>query len=181
MKALHSNILANSPIYSDVLNNYNRILQEEGHVNNKKFYEEFILPRLPNYHMQSWYKFLKRFRSDAGLEAAELVSHAPVHVTVEKSPETIAKEIEGEGKLKSTLVSNQDATARAVQKALNIANDRLEQIIANPELMTAKEAVDLLFKAMKAQDSRIHAVGKLREDNREQEKFDRAFDEANFQ
>jgi hypothetical protein len=34
---------------------------------------------------------------------------------------------------------------------------------------------------MKAQDSRIHALGKVREDKREQDKFDRAFSGAAYE
>lgn len=34
---------------------------------------------------------------------------------------------------------------------------------------------------MKAQDSRIHALGKVREDSREQVKFERAFNNAAFE
>lgn len=174
MKALATNKLANSPAYPKILNKYNEILQQEGKVNNKKFYEQYILPEIPSYHLQSWYAFLKRFKLEAGLVVAEVLpADVGPHAANEKAPAVEA--------LRTTLLTNSEATSKGIQMALNIATDRLQQIMENPQLMTAKEAIDLLFKAMKAQDSRIHAVGKIREDNREQEKMDRAFAGAQYE
>lgn len=171
MRALATNKLATSPAYPKILQQYNERLQRDGKVNNKKFFEEVIKPEIPSYSLQSWYFFLKRFKMQTGLVAAEVV---PSHGG------TLADAAESEGAVSRTLLSNQEATAQAIQRALNIGNDRLAQIMENPQLMTAKEAIDLIFKAMKAQDSRIHAIGKVREDNREQERFDRAFSGAAY-
>ena len=46
------------------------------------------------------------------------------------------------------------------------------------ETWEKKILADSLFKAMKAQDSRIHAIGKVRDDGREEEKLNRAFEDA---
>lgn len=169
MKAAASNRLVNSPCYAKIITRYNEELTAKGKVNNKKFYEEVILPELPGYHLQSWYMFLKRFKTEAGIIAAT------IH---EGSPASIDSSVGTD--LTKTILSNQDATARGIALALNIGTDRLQAIFDNPTQMTAKEAIDLLFKAMKAQDSRIHAVGKVREDNREEEKMNRAFDDAAY-
>ena len=48
------------------------------------------------------------------------------------------------------------------------------------ETWEKKILADSLFKAMKAQDSRIHAIGKVREDGREEEKLNRAFEDAAY-
>lgn len=145
---------------------YNEMLKRDGKVNNKKFYETVVLGEIPDYAMSNWYKFLNRFKTEAGIVAVS--PNAPM-----------IRGEDGEA-LAATMLSNQEATAKALSLALNIGMDRLKDILENPQLMTAKEAVDLVFKAMKAQDSRIHAIGKVREDNREEEKMDRAFSEGAY-
>ena len=164
MKAAVTNRLVNSPCYAKILTLYNEHLQRDGKVNNKQFYEKYVLPELPGYHLQSWYMFLKRFKTEAGIIAAQVHTGGIQDIDAEVSTN-----------LTKTMLSNQEATAKSLSLALNIGMDRLQAILENPQMMTAKEAVDLVFKAMKAQDSRIHAIGKVREDNREEEKMDRAF------
>jgi hypothetical protein len=171
MKALSTNTLVNHTAYPKILQMYNEELQTKGRVNNKKFYEEVVRKEIPSYSMGSWYFFLKRFKQRHGIVAVEKVVD---------SPNSLSEKKDGETAIVSTMLSNQEATAQAIQRALNIGNDRLKQIMENPSLMTAKEAIDLIFKAMKAQDSRIHAVGKVREDNREEEKMQRAFDNSAY-
>jgi hypothetical protein len=170
VKALKNNRIVASPAYSKIIMLYNEELKETGKVNNKKFFEKHVAPEIPNYSMQSWYQFLKRFKTEVGLIAAD-TKPASSPVETKNSPSA---------DLARTLLSNQQATASFIQSALNIGADRAKMILENPQLLTAKEALDLSIKAMKAQDSRIHAIGKLREDNREQERFDRTFSEAAY-
>lgn len=165
MKALSTNILANHPAAKKILEQYNTMLQEKGKVNNKKFYEEVIKPEIPGYSMGSWYFFLKRFKIQSGILPVETVAPGV-------GLNTNRPEVE---KIGATMLSNQEATNRLLQAALNISAERARMILANPALMSAKDAIELGLKAMKAQDSRIHAIGKVHEDGREQEKFDRAF------
>lgn len=161
MKVLSTNILANHPSFKKIIATYNNILKDEGKVNNKWFYETVILKEIPDYKMSNWYKFLNRFKTEAGI--------VPISPAVPIINDEETKE------LATTMLDNKTATSKGIALALNIATERLQQIMENPQLMTAKEAIDLLFKAMKAQDSRIHAIGKVREDNREEEKLSRAF------
>lgn len=162
-RVLSTNMLANSPHYETILNEYNKQYQIEGKVNNLKFYREVIVPLMPEYKMSNWYKFLRRFQTTAGLQQ------------IKKEPETtIVPSTPGE----MVMLDNHLATAKLVQSILNVSADRAAEIAKNPSLLSAKEAIELGLKVMKAQDSRIHAVGKLREDNRQQEKFDRAFSDA---
>ncbi len=183
LSALHTNRLVTHPAYAKILAQYNERLQTNGKVNNKKFYEEVIVPALPGYALQTWYSFLKRFVSPDGIIAAEVLNPRSIEASLlQPSPAVAGSGVvpttsqNAIGEVRKTIASNQDATARGIQLALNIGNDRLKEIIENPQLMSAKDAIDLLFKAMKAQDGRVRAIGKVREDNREQEKFDRAFD-----
>jgi len=179
LKALSTNTLVNHPSYGKILHAYNLELREKGKVNNLDFYRRVIVPEIPTYNQQSWYFFLKRFKIESGLLAVSPKTDDPVSIVdsnIKRTPTVIGTENE----LSVTMLSNKDATAQAIQKMLNIGNARLNEILANPQLMTAKEAIDLITKAMKAQDSRIHAIGKVREDNREEEKLNRAFDDASY-
>lgn len=175
IKALKTNRLVHHPAYPKILLQYNALLKNNGKVNDKKFYEEIVVKEIPGYHMQSWYQFLKRFKTSVGIVAADTTPVAPKPVAPGFTRTSMQEE------LSKTLMNNQVATSTGIQRALNIGSDRLQQIMDNPELMSAKDAIDLLFKAMKAQDSRIHAIGKVREDNREEEKLNRAFSDAAYE
>lgn len=162
--------MTSSPAYQRILHEYNNRLKTDGRVNNKKFYEEIVSPAISNYSLQAWYQFVNRFKSEAGLIVAEVVSH--------NNGLEIKKDADAE--VTKTLMTNQAATATLIQSTLNISADAARRILENPQLLTEKEKIEIGLKAMKAQDSRIHAIGKLREDNREQEKFDRAFSDSQF-
>lgn len=167
-KVQPNNRLVNSLAYPIILSQYNELLKTQGKVNNKKFYEEVITQSIPNYSAQAWYQFVKRFKTPVGLVAT----------TVSELPLNAAEEAKNE--VEVTMKTNQEATASLISRILNISDIAARKIIENPDLIPIEKQIELGLKGMKAQDSRIHAVGKLREDNREQEKFDRAFDAASF-
>ncbi len=174
LKALSTNRLATSPHYANILGEYNRQLKEKGKVSAAKFHREVIAPLIPDYKLASWYQFLARFKTTAGLAAAN-VAVVRGRVSAQGPQNELA-----ENNLEGTLMSNEMATQIGIQRALNIGADRLKEIMENPDQMTPKEAIDLLFKAMKAQDSRIGAIGKVREDNRQEEILHRAFKDAAY-
>jgi len=153
---------------------YNDRHARDGSVNAKKFYEEIIAPVMPEYKMGAWYNFLARFKTAAGL----VIQQAKIIEAHDANPGISAK-VE-ENKLSTALLSNEAATQLGIKTALNIGAKSLQDLMENLHLTPPKDRVDILFKAMKAQDSRIHAIGKIREDNREEEKFNRAFDGANY-
>lgn len=167
-RALPSNRLVNSAAYPIILSQYNDLLARQGKVNNKKFYEEIVKPAIPSYSMQAWYNFLKRFNTPSGLVATEVSTEA-------KEDKSLV-----EGETKVVMLTNQEATAKLIASILNISAEAALEIINDPTKLSPEKRMELGLKAMKAQDSRIHAVGKLREDNREQERFDRAFEGANY-
>lgn len=142
------------------------MLKRDGRVNNKNFYETIILAEIPDYKMSNWYKFLTRFKTEAGIVAV--------------SPQGPVMHGADGQELAATMRTNQVATIEVIQRFLNISADAAQKIMEDPSLLSIKERAELGLKAMKAQDSRIHAVGKLREDNREQERFDRAFGDAAY-
>lgn len=160
--------IAKHPRYAEILAVYTQeFAANGGKVNDKKFWETHIHPIAPDFKMISWYRFIRTFRRKSGMVASHAIE------TIAAGP--AAKE---EKKLESTMMTNDAATQLGIRAALNIGAKALESLLADPEAlmnMSVKERTELLFKAMKSQDSRIHAVGKLKEDGREQAKFDRAF------
>jgi hypothetical protein len=166
-KANCSNRLVTSPHYGRILREYREWLLRDGAVETKKFFEQVVFGLVPNYGLNAFYAFVKKFKTFDGLSQANTLA-------MDKPPaETPSVEID---KTRLAIASNQKATANLIQIALNISADRAKHILEHPELLSNKDALDLGIKAMKAQDSRIHAIGKIREDNREQEKFERAFE-----
>lgn len=170
-RAISTNKLATSKFYPNILAEYNRQIQLEGRVNAKQFHASVIAPLIPEYKLASWYAFLKKFKLMAN-NALSMAPAAAAMVTGTASEE--------EGDLQKTIMTNAEATNKGINAALNIGATRLQEILANPNLLSAKEAAELLIKAMKAQDSRIAAHGRIREDGREQAKFDRTFGDAAY-
>lgn len=173
MKVLSRNILATHPSYPKIIDRYNFELKEKGKVNAKKFYEEVILPEIPEYSLMSWYQFLRRLKTAYGVGPVEVVA----------SPKVASDVVSTEQGIATVLLTNDEATRKLVQASLNISAQAAQDIIDNPGSVNADtlKRLEIGFKAMKAQDSRIHALGKIREDKREQDRFDRAFQEASFQ
>ena len=170
---LSSNRVVYSPHYGKILSEYNaRLAASKKHkVNEKKFHEEVLQALIPNYSLAAWYQFVGRFKTTAGLVAQNamiLLGDKPIPGMEE-------------GKILDSLMSNEVATQVGIQRALNIGAKMLSKVNKSPELIPLKDAVELLFKAMKAQDSRIAALGKVRADNRETLKFERAFGQAAYE
>lgn len=169
-KPLSLNKLASSPHYDQILSEYNIRLEKDGKVNNKKFYEEVVSGLVPGYSMRGWYAYIKRYTLTAK-KAAE----AAKNITFGIPPAIVSEE-----KLEKTMLSNQQATQAGIQAALNLGGQALLELLQNPQLLTPEKRADIMFKAMRAQDSRITAIKSIREDDREQKKFDRAFDNAAY-
>jgi hypothetical protein len=169
-KVTPKNRLVNSPAYPKILYSYNERMKEKGKVNDKLFYEEVVSNEVANYSLQAWYQFLHRFKTEKGL--IELRCAGPKDVLDNTG--------DAETALVTTMLSNQEATASLIQTALNISATAAKKIAEDPSLLTEKERLEIGLKAMKAQDSRIHAIKSIREDGREAAKFDRAFDNAAY-
>lgn len=171
-RALSNNTLATSKFYGQILHEYNLRFIRDGVVNGRRFFFEVIAPLLPEYKMQSWYQFLRRFKTANGLAAAQ-VGVAPIMGLQEKRAE--------ENDFQKNLVASEVATHKGINLALNLGMQRLMKLVEDPDevaKMSGKDVIDLLFKAMKAQDSRIHAIGKIKEDDREEKKFNRVFNQG---
>jgi hypothetical protein len=173
LKARKSNKLVTSPHYAIILKEYNEIYKERGKVNDIKFWRENIHPRIPEYKLMSWYQFLARFKTATSLVAAIVKDHnAPPEVKPSVDIE--------EAKLEDSLMAGELATNLGIQKALNIGAEAFDMLINHPEMLTPEKRAEYLFKAMKAQDSRITAIRNVRQDTREEAKFQRAFNNAAY-
>ena len=177
VRILSTNKLATHPKFQAILTEFNSRLQAspKRRVNATRFFHEVIAPEIPDYSITAWREFLRRFKTTAGLADAILVR--PNITTVPGTP--------AENDLIASLLTNQEATQRGIAHALNLGakyfQDLMKKYTENPSTLTTSEnkvLAEALFKAMKSQDSRIHALGKIREDTREQEKFDRAFSDV---
>lgn len=164
------NKLVGSKHYGTILREYNKQYSETGRVQGRNFYNEVITPLLPDYSLSAWYQFIRKFKNEAGLE---VINKFPSQDLVPGDPS-----IE-EGKFKT----NQDAISSGISDALTLGatfyNALLKKYNESPASLEAWERkilADSLFKAMKAQDSRIHAIGKIKESNREEEKMDHLFE-----
>lgn len=161
-------VIARHPQYAFIISKYREsFIANGGKVNEKLFWETYIRPVVANYGLTAWYQFIQKFRKQTGLIAAQVSAANQV------GPKTAE-----EGKLVTAMMTNEAATQLGINSALTLGAKALEALLSDSEAlakMSPKERADMLFKAMKAQDSRIHAIGKLKEDNREEKKFNRVF------
>lgn len=164
-----NNRLTTSLFYGEILKEFNVWFARDGKVNNKKFYREIVVPRVPKYSYEAFRQFIKKFETSAGLEVAFL---GQLHKDTLPSLE--------ENKVILNLRDSAVATREGIARALNIGVDALNEIIEHPEILSPKDRAELLFKAMKAQDSRIGATAKIRADVREQAKFNKTFSRAAY-
>ena len=171
----HSKIIT-SPHYGEILKEYNKVYARDGKVNNLKFYREVISRLVPEYKQRAWYDFVNKFKSVAGL-MANGTGETELVVPGEQERELIFN-----------FAADKIATSQGINKALNFGTVAIEKLVEkfsqNPESLTTRELLkmsDFLFKAMKAQDSRIHALGKVNEEKREDMKMQRAFDNAFYE
>jgi len=172
LKTLSTNQLTSHPSFPKILAAYNEQLKEKGKVSGLKFYKEVVLAEIPGYDQSSWYYFLKRFKTSTGI--------LPMAVGATRSNLAVSPVAEGMQELQKTLLSNSEATQRAIATSLNISVEALQEIAENPQLLSAEKRAELYLKVMKAQDSRVKAIGTIRADNRDQERFDRAMDSSAY-
>lgn len=169
-KILSTNRLVTSEHYPEIIRQYNEWFRNGGgKVNNSKFYREVVKPLLPEYKQISFYQFINKFKTRNGLIAAKvgynIVNNNIVNPLSEGSISN-DKLAEVESGVAGEMLSVQEATDKGIALMMNISVSRLQEIMDNPELLTAKEAAKLLSLAMKAQDSRINALSKLSEEGR---------------
>ena len=168
-----NNKIARSKFYPEILQEYNTRFSRDGKVNKKRFFMEVVQPRI-KISYQAFTTFIAKFETEAGLQAVAILDR--VNAANGTPISAAATEVNAIKILKDSAV----ATREGIARALNIGVDALQEIIDHPDLLSAKDRADILFKAMKAQDSRIGATAKVRADVREQVKFNKTFSRAAF-
>lgn len=185
-KTTFRNSLAISPHHDAIMEKYYELKRQHGNVNLVTFHNECVAPYVENFPYESFRRYIRRLEKIAAEKAQEVDSE-------EELPPEIAKDLPRDQqlvavmptkddleKLKENILNMSDATRESLAIALNIGLSTLTDIATGKVQMSAKDRVDLLFKAMKAQDSRVATAAKLRKDNREQAAFEREFGEAAY-
>lgn len=171
--ALNTNRLVTSPQYPKILEIYNSRLREQGlKMSDRKFYLEVVAPLLPGYSISAWYQFLQRFKTDKGLTEIAVIGRP-------KPPAQSDARI-AEGEVAQTMLTNQQATTQMIANILNISAAAAKEIMEDPTKISPEKRVELGLKMMKAQDSRVKAIGAMRADNREQERFEQSMNSAAY-
>lgn len=158
------NALVRSPFYDQIIGKFNEIVTKEGKVNKTKFFNEHVAQLIPGYSKDSFYYFLKKFQK----------------TSTSVLPGTSALTPPNETRLMENLRDSAEATRLGIAAAINIGTDALEEILNNPQKASVLQRVELLFKAMNAQNNRINALATLRQEKREHAKFQKTFNEAAY-
>lgn len=161
--------LSSHPSYGGIMAAYNDILKRDGKVNNSDFYVQWVAPNIRNYTYSSFCRFILRFKRQADALAPQIVER--MNLTDAKAP--VAE-------LKNTLVDNATATQRGIAQALNMGMKAIEDIASGNTPISVEKRAAFLFKAMNAQNQRIHAMATIRKDNREEKQFQQSFNDAAY-
>lgn len=165
---LTTNPIVTHPSYAEILHDYNEILRTGKKVSQLKFHREVVSVKIPTCSYRSWHYFIKKLENPHALPAV---------------PETIVAANVERTELSNILLSNQQATEQGLQAALNIGSIALRDLFNDPialARMPKEKLADLMFKAMKAQDSRVHAIGRMKDDRRAEEKFNRLLNNGTY-
>lgn len=151
------------PQRQEIIDKFNEEVAKNGGVNKTEFYNTHIAPILPDFKKEAWFKTIR------ALERNKKVDLPP------EKPKTEIVFTPG-----SALVAPAESTREGIKVALNIGREALEQIRENPHLVPPYTRAKLLFDAMNAQNNRINAIAAIRQDRREEAKFQKTFDAATY-
>lgn len=170
----YSNAFTQSPLHNSIMERYHTLAMQ-GEVSLVDFHAENIAPVLPEYKYESFRTYIRKLEEDMKAMSIGLPNGASNKLGA-PLPESVAIQ-----RLKDLVVSSSRSTREGIALALGIGLETLQKIALGQIEMSAKERAELLFKAMKAQDSRIAATRMIRQDNREQAVFESVFSEAAYQ
>lgn len=148
---------------------YYDMKRANGKVDLVAFHAEKVVPLLPDFKYESFRQYIRKIEDPQFNPTVTGPDGLPVPAS-----DTVFR-------LQNLIRKSSQSTREGIALALGIGLETLEGIAAGTVLMSAKERTDLLFKAMKAQDSRIAATRMIRQDNREQAIFENVFSDAAYQ
>lgn len=182
-KIRRDNVIGSSPYYGEIMKTYNERMQSEGYVNKREFFLEVVKPKV-NCSERTWYGFIKNLELTAGVmdtvRQKKQESDTPQILlpAEEIGPNEIAST---QQQIVTRMADNATATRNLISRMLNIGADAAQELINNPEKLSAEKRVDIALKAMRAQDSRIFAVAAVKKDRREEKAFQTSFNDAAYQ
>jgi len=173
-----TNKLTSSPHFPRIISEYQMILARDGRVNAGKFYFDQVKPFIEEYSCASFYAFIRKFKKVPNRTG--MIAGAPINSYTPVSAENPSAGTEALLNLQKTFTTNQEATAAIVAAALKISADALIKVLDNPESLSLKDRIALGATIMKSQDSRVRAIATVKQDKREQDKAERAFQNAAY-
>lgn len=173
-----TNKLTSSPHFPEIINKYQALLARDGRVNSGKFYLEHVKPFIPNYSVNSFYQFIRKFKTVPNRTG--MIAGNPIEKYTPVSSENPSAGTEALTNLQHTFTTNQEATAAIVAAALQISADALVKVLNDPNSLSLKDRIALGATIMKSQDSRVRAIATMKQDKREQDKAERAFQNAAY-
>lgn len=164
-----SNALVKSEYHDTIMGAFYEQKKANGKVALVDFHAEHVLPLLPDFKYESFRKYIQKLE-DTGLQPMVTGPDG----SIVPASDTVYR-------LQNLIKKSSQSTREGIALALGIGLETLEGVASGTVLMSAKERAELLFKAMKAQDSRIAATRMIRQDNREQVAFESVFSDAAYQ
>jgi hypothetical protein len=160
-----------SPHAQEIIEKYKALNMLPG-FNLSQFYRDNVGPMIPGYSYESFRQFVKKLRRELGLPDVKMVSQSAAAILLPEEDKNRGREI--------VLMKGDEATRRGIELALNIGAKALAKIASGESNLSEKDQTDLMFKAMKAQDSRIVSMAKVRQDKRSQIAFEHVFGDAAY-
>lgn len=140
-----------------ILDKYNKFGKD---LQDTKFFRMFVSEINPKITWDMWYAFIRVFRYNIVVKRDKIIEAAEDNaVTMDLLEE------------------------RSLKNLLSITNATIDSIINDPGVlneMPVGKRLDVLFKAMKARDSRVQALVKKRADEREQTAYDELMQDAQY-
>ena len=138
---------------------YETELRRNGKVMLSRFHREKVQPLIPGLSYPAFLERMKRVR--------KRTAQKTVQKTINEESITAISEV-------------QEDTIRTLSNILRIGADTIRQIIEDPDSLSPKDKLDLFFKAMKAQDSRMVTIAKVKREDREATRFMEKFAEQAY-
>lgn len=130
-----------SPQWTTLVELYSNELEKNGLVNKKKFYDSKVRPLMPTISYMSFLARIRRLNKKSEPHLMEKISDAQEH------------------------------TIRTLNAMLAIGEDTIRKILMDPDSVSPREKLDMFFKAMRAQDSRMATLSRVKREDLESRLF----------
>lgn len=163
-------LLTTSQHYPNILEQFCIELRKKGKVNRQRFWREQILPLIPNFNRDDFYRYLHKYEPSVELTANRVIKNFT-------SGEGLITQEEKVRELLSTAAVNVQI---GVAAGIKVGSEALQEMIEHPERVPPEDRARFIFDAMKAQDSRIRAIAEIKKDAREERAFNKVFEDATY-